>query len=66
MGRFGRKNEGQGKDEPVGGHDKNKRPSSQEKHQRGDERRGRDQGGEKGDARRKPNPNKRDKGNGRG
>jgi RHS repeat-associated protein len=49
-----------GDDDSIkGGHDKNKRPSSQEKHEKGDERRGRDQGGEKGDARRRPNPNKR-------
>jgi hypothetical protein len=46
-------------DAPKGGHSKGKRPSTEEKHQKGDERRKRDQGGEKGDARRKPNPNKR-------
>jgi hypothetical protein len=46
-------------DAPKGGHSKGKRPSTEGKHQKGDERRKRDQGGEKGDARRKPNPNKR-------
>ena len=46
-------------DAPKGGHSKGKRPSTEERHQKGDERRKRDQGGEKGDARRKPNPNKR-------
>jgi hypothetical protein len=32
---------------PKGGHDKGKRPSTQGKHEKGDERRKRDQGGEK-------------------
>lgn len=66
MGKFGKKNNGKDKEEPAGAHTKGKRPSTQEKHDKANERRGRDQGGEKGDARRKPNPNKRDKGNGRG
>ena len=50
---------GKDKDAPKGGHDNNQRQSNKEKHQRGDERRGRDQGGEKGDARRRGNPNTR-------
>ncbi len=37
--------------EPKGGHSNNKRPSSKEKHERGDKRRGKDQGGEKKDKR---------------
>ncbi|HEX7761124.1 MAG TPA: RHS repeat-associated core domain-containing protein, partial [Caulobacteraceae bacterium] len=37
---------------PKGGHTKGKRPSTQGKHEKGDRRRGRDQGGEKGDKRR--------------
>lgn len=45
------KNEKKEKD-IVGGHDKNKRPSTKEKHERADTRRKRDQCGEKGDARR--------------
>lgn len=53
------------KDESKGGHSKGARPSTEGKHQKGDERRGRDQGGEKGDARRRGNPNKRDGGRGR-
>jgi hypothetical protein len=43
---------GKGDDGVVGGHDSNKRPSNLAKHERGDARRGRDQGGEKGDTRR--------------
>jgi len=45
------------------GHRKNKRKSNKPKHQKGDERRGRDQGGEKGDKRRR-NPPKKKKGGG--
>jgi hypothetical protein len=40
------------KEDPRGGHTKNARPSSTPKHQKGDARRKKDQGGEKGDARR--------------
>ncbi|WP_238882331.1 DNRLRE domain-containing protein [Clostridium sp. YIM B02551] len=40
-------------------HTNNARPSTQEKHQKGQTRKQRDSGGEKGDARRRPNPNKR-------
>lgn len=40
-------------------HDSNKRPSNKNKHQKGDKRREMDDFGEKGDARRTPNPNKR-------
>ncbi|MDP2813509.1 MAG: RHS repeat-associated core domain-containing protein [Erysipelotrichaceae bacterium] len=40
-------------------HTKGARPSTKGKHKKGQTRKGRDQGGEKGDARRKPNPNKR-------
>jgi RHS repeat-associated protein len=40
-------------------HTKGARPSTKGKHEKGQTRKGRDQGGEKGDARRKPNPNKR-------
>ena len=36
-------------------------PSNRNKHQKGQSRKDRDNGGEKGDARRKPNPNKRRK-----
>jgi hypothetical protein len=47
--------------EPKGGHDNNKSPSKREKHEKGDERRGRDQGGEKKEQSKnwKPNRNKR-------
>lgn len=45
---FGAKSGAQ-KPTPKGGHDKGSRPSTEEKHQRGDERRIRDQGGEKKD-----------------
>ncbi|HBT65113.1 MAG TPA: hypothetical protein DEB10_10690 [Ruminococcaceae bacterium] len=40
-------------------HTKGARPSTKGKHEKGQTRKGRDKGGEKGDARRKPNPNKR-------
>ncbi|MDO4563618.1 MAG: peptidoglycan-binding domain-containing protein [Clostridia bacterium] len=40
-------------------HTKNARPSSKNKHEQGQSRKKRDNGGEKGDARRNPNPNKR-------
>jgi RHS repeat-associated protein len=40
-------------------HTKGARPSTKGKHEKGQTRKNRDQGGEKGDARRKPNPNKR-------
>ncbi len=40
-------------------HTKGARPSTKGKHEKGQTRKGRDQGGEKGDARRTPNPNKR-------
>lgn len=70
MGLFGRSSSsGSDKDkpEPAKGHDKNARPSTQGKHERGDSRRGRDKGGEKGDARRRGNPNKRgNQGKGKG
>ena len=57
--------------EPKGGHTSNARPSTQEKHERGDSRRNRDQGNEKGDDRRPYSNRKRPKGwkgpwNGRG
>ncbi|WP_084757225.1 RHS repeat-associated core domain-containing protein [Clostridium sp. DMHC 10] len=39
-------------------HTNNARPSTEEKHQKGQTRKQRDSGGEKGDARRRPNPNK--------
>ncbi len=42
-------------------HTNNTRPSTEPKHQKGQARRQRDQGGEKGDARRNGNPNKRRK-----
>jgi RHS repeat-associated protein len=45
--------------EPDGGHKKNPRESNRERHERGNERRRRDQGDEKGDKRRRGNPNKR-------
>jgi hypothetical protein len=61
---FGKKkDEGQQASE---GHKNNARPSTQGKHEQGDSRRGRDKGGEKGDARRRGNPNKRGNGQGRG
>ena len=62
---FGKKkNEGQ---EAAEGHKNNARPSTQGKHEQGDSRRGRDKGGEKGDARRRGNPNKRgNQGKGKG
>jgi RHS repeat-associated protein len=52
---FSRKHNGNdsGDDTPKGGHDKNKRPSSQEKHEKGDSRRKRDQ------ERAKKNPHRR-------
>ena len=60
-------NNGKGKDEPAGGHDNNKRPSNLPKHEKGDTRRGKDKQGEKGDARRRGNPNKRgNQGKGKG
>lgn len=40
-------------------HTNNARPSTQEKHQKGQTRKQTDNRGEKGDSRRKPNPNKR-------
>jgi hypothetical protein len=40
-------------------HTKNARQSTKEKHEKGQTRKQKDSGGEKGDARRKPNPNKR-------
>lgn len=40
-------------------HTKNSNPHNKNKHQKGQARKQRDAGGEKGDARRKPNPNKR-------
>ena len=40
--------------EPKGGHTSGKRPSTQEKHEQGDARRARDQGGEKADRDRRP------------
>jgi RHS repeat-associated protein len=46
-------------DESADGHTKDPRESTRERHEKGDERRRRDQGGEKGDSRRVPNPNKR-------
>jgi hypothetical protein len=67
MGLFGRSssssgnssNNNQKKDEKKGEaeHTKGKRPSTQEQHQTGQSRKKKDQGGEKGDARRRPNPN---------
>ena len=39
---------------PAEEHTKNARPSTEEKHEKGQARKGRDQGGEKGDDRRKP------------
>jgi RHS repeat-associated protein len=44
---------------PKGGHTRGARGSTRGKHERGEARRRRDQGGEKGDARRRGNPNKR-------
>ena len=40
-------------------HSSNQRPSNKNKHQKGQTRRQKDHGGEKGDARRRPNPNRR-------
>jgi len=40
-------------------HKSNQNPANEPKHQKGERRRKMDQGGEKGDKRRKPNPNKR-------
>lgn len=47
--RADRKKDGE---EVVGGHRKGKRKSTKDTHEKGDRRRGKDQGGEKGDARR--------------
>lgn len=62
MGLFGRSSSSGSNDKdkpkPAEGHDKNARPSTKGKHERGDQRRGKDKQGEKGDARRRGNPNK--------
>ena len=47
--------------ENKGGHTKNKRPSTEQKHQEGDSRRQRDKGGEKGDKYRRPPKQRPDK-----
>lgn len=46
---FSSKDESDSTKKPKGGHNNNARGSTKDKHQKGDERRGRDQGGEKKD-----------------
>jgi RHS repeat-associated protein len=48
-------------DDPRGGHDTNRRESNRERHEQGDARRGRDQGGERADERR-PWPRRKPRG----